>query len=94
MDESSLEQLVDLPPSSKLVFKTLEYTDTPLTQQQLVAHSRLGPRTTRYALTRLKSIGLVEEGIHFADARQSLYQLSPADEDAAERLPPLSSHDG
>lgn len=94
MDESSLEQLVDMPPSAKLVFKTLDYADTPLTQQQLVTHSRLGPRTTRYALTRLKSVGIVEEGIHVADARQSLYQLSLADEGVSERPPPPAEHDG
>ncbi len=94
MDDPSPEQLVDLPPSAKLVFKTLEYAATPLTQQQLVTHSRLIPRTTRYALTRLKSVGLVEEEINFADARQSIYHLSPADGETPEKPLPPAEHDG
>lgn len=93
MDESSPEQLVDLPPSAKLVFKTLEYTGTPLTQQQLVAHSRLGARTTRHALTRLKSVGLIEEEINFADVRQSIYYLSLADGKVPERSQPPTADD-
>jgi DNA-binding MarR family transcriptional regulator len=92
MDELSPEQLVDLPPSAKLVFKTLEYADTPLTQQQLVGHSRLSARTTRSALTRLQSVALVDEEIHLADARQRLYQLT-LDESAAEHALPSTEHD-
>lgn len=88
MDDPSPEQLVDLPPSAKLVFKTLEYADTPLTQQQLIGHSRLSARTTRYALTRLQSVALVDEEINLADARQSLYQLSPPAESTPESAPP------
>jgi DNA-binding MarR family transcriptional regulator len=93
MDDPSPEQLVDLPPSAKLVFKTLEYADTPLTQQQLVGHSRLSSRTTRYALTRLQSVELVDKKIHLADARQSLYQLS-ADESTPESAPSPTEYDG
>jgi DNA-binding MarR family transcriptional regulator len=93
MDDLSPEQLVDLPPSAKLVFKTLEYADTPLTQQQLVGHSRLSARTTRYALTRLQSVALIDKEINLADARQSLYQLSPAEYDP-ESAPSPAEHDG
>ena len=69
------DELVDLPPSAKLVYKVLEY-DGPLTQKQIVEESMLSARTVRYALERLQEISLVEEDIYFADARQSLYSLT------------------
>ena len=75
MDEPDVDSLGDCPPSAKLVFKVLEY-DGPLTQKQIVEESMLSARTVRYALERLESIGMVDEDIYFADARQSLYRLS------------------
>jgi len=69
------EELEDLPPSAKLVFKVLEY-DGPLTQKQIVQESMLSARTVRYALERLQEIGMVDEDVYFADARQSLYELT------------------
>ncbi len=85
-DDSVLE---DLPPSAKLVYKVLEY-DGPLTQKRIVEETMLSARTVRYALERLEDRGVVDEDIYFADARQSLYQLTadgesedaPADADA------------
>ncbi|WP_460921068.1 helix-turn-helix transcriptional regulator [Salinarchaeum chitinilyticum] len=71
-DDDGLE---DLPPSAKLVFKVLEY-DGPLTQKQIVEESMLSARTVRYALERLENIGIVEEDIYFADARQNLYSIT------------------
>ncbi|HMB50091.1 winged helix-turn-helix domain-containing protein [Natronoarchaeum rubrum] len=68
------EDIEDLPPSAKLVFKVLEY-DGPLTQKQIVEESMLSARTVRYALERLEEIGIVDEDVYFADARQSLYEL-------------------
>ncbi|MFB6267565.1 MAG: MarR family transcriptional regulator [Halodesulfurarchaeum sp.] len=73
--------LDDLPPSAKLVFKVLEY-DGPLTQKRIVEESMLSPRTVRYALERLEDCGLVDERIHFKDARQSLYHLASEDDEA------------
>jgi len=70
-DEESLD---DLPPSAKLVFKVLEYNG-PLTQKGIVEESMLSARTVRYALERLENIGIVDEDVYFADARQNLYQL-------------------
>ncbi|MFB6136894.1 MAG: winged helix-turn-helix domain-containing protein [Halobacteriaceae archaeon] len=67
--------LDDLPPSAKLVYKVLEY-DAPLTQKQIAEESMLSARTVRYALDRLSDRGVIEEDIYFADARQSLYELS------------------
>ena len=75
------EHIEDLPPSAKLVFKVLEY-DGPLTQKQIVEESMLSARTVRYALERLEDIGIVDEDVYFADARQSLYEI---DEDAMAR---------
>jgi predicted transcriptional regulator len=36
----------------------------------------LSARTVRYALERLEGIGIVDEDVYFADARQNLYQLN------------------
>jgi len=68
------EGLDDLPPSAKLVFKVLEYNGS-LTQKGIVEESMLSARTVRYALERLEDIGVVDEDVYFADARQNLYQL-------------------
>ncbi|WIV65753.1 MarR family transcriptional regulator [Natrialbaceae archaeon AArc-T1-2] len=77
MEETDGEKIADLPPSAKLVFKVLEY-DGPLTQKQIVEESMLSARTVRYALERLEGIGVVDEDIYFADARQSLYRIEEA----------------
>lgn len=77
------EDLDDLPPSAKLVYKVLEYNGG-LTQKGIVDESMLSARTVRYALERLEEIDAVREDVYFADARQSLYQLTVADEDPAE----------
>jgi len=79
------EGLDDLPPSAKLVFKVLEYNGS-LTQKGIVEESMLSARTVeesmlsartvRYALERLEEIGIVDEDVYFADARQNLYQLN------------------
>ncbi|RQG92092.1 MarR family transcriptional regulator [Natrarchaeobius chitinivorans] len=89
MGENDGEEIEDLPPSAKLVFKVLEY-DGPLTQKQIVEESMLSARTVRYALERLEEIGMVDEDIYFADARQSLYRLEEpvvADGNGAEERP-------
>ena len=75
MTKTDRTGLADLPPSAKLVFKVLEY-DGPLTQKQIVKESMLSARTVRYALERLEEIDIVDEDIYFADARQSLYELT------------------
>ncbi len=58
-----------------MVFKVLEYNG-PLTQKGIVEESMLSARTVRYALERLEGIGVVDEDVYFADARQNLYQLN------------------
>jgi predicted transcriptional regulator len=78
MTDSDGEAIADLPPSAKLVYKVLEY-DGPLTQKGIVEESMLSARTVRYALERLEEIGVVEEDVYFADARQNLYELDIAE---------------
>ncbi|MFC7140477.1 winged helix-turn-helix transcriptional regulator [Halosimplex aquaticum] len=78
MPDTDGDDLSDLPPSAKLVYKVLEY-DGPLTQKGIVEESMLSARTVRYALERLEEIGVVEEDVYFADARQNLYEIDKAD---------------
>ncbi|QSG06505.1 winged helix-turn-helix transcriptional regulator [Halapricum desulfuricans] len=84
MTESDGEEITDLPPSAKLVFKVLEYNG-PLTQKGIVEESMLSARTVRYALERLEEVGVVEEDVYFADARQNLYELTLDDSDKSEQ---------
>ena len=79
MADSDGEELSDLPPSAKLVYKVLEYNG-PMTQKDIVEESMLSARTVRYALERLEEIDIVTEDVYFADARQNLYEIeSPVD---------------
>ena len=76
---TSEEELADLPPSAKLVYKVLEYNGQ-LTQKGIVQESLLSARTVRYALERLEGIGAITEDVYFADARQNLYDIAAGDE--------------
>jgi predicted transcriptional regulator len=82
------EELGDLPPSAKLVYKVLDYNG-PLTQKKIVEESMLSARTVRYALERLDEIGVVAEDVYFADARQNLYEIKES-ESGGETEPALS----
>ncbi|WP_158059357.1 winged helix-turn-helix transcriptional regulator [Halorussus halophilus] len=64
------------PPSAKLVVKVLEYSDEPLTQQEISDRTRLSARTVRSSLKRLKEQDTVEERVYIPDARKQLYVLS------------------
>jgi predicted transcriptional regulator len=84
MTESDGDGIADLPPSAKLVYKVLEYNG-PLTQKGIVEESMLSARTVRYALERLDEVGVIQEDVYFADARQNLYEITdPSDENEAE----------
>ena len=72
---SAKERLEDLPPSAKLVHKTLEF-EGECTQKELVTETRLSSRTVRYAISRLEEQELVEQRVSFRDARQKLYSLA------------------
>jgi DNA-binding MarR family transcriptional regulator len=74
---SSQEPSADLhalPPSAKLVAKTIEY-EGPGTQSDLAESTLLPSRTVRYALSQLEESGLVTSRISFVDARQRIYSL-------------------
>ncbi|MCZ7381524.1 MAG: helix-turn-helix domain-containing protein [Candidatus Methanoperedens sp.] len=73
-------RITQLSPSVKLVFKVLEYRGL-MTQKELVAESYLPPRTVRYALSRLKKEGILEERLYYKDARQCLYGVKSPQHD-------------
>jgi DNA-binding MarR family transcriptional regulator len=68
------EAIRDLPPSAKLVAKTLEYNGR-LTQSGIAEETLLPPRTVRYALSRLEERGVVCSRFSFTDARKRVYDL-------------------
>lgn len=73
------EELADLPPSSKLIFKTLE-SHGRATQKTLIEETMLSARTTRYGIEKLEEVGLVESMPALHDARQTCYELTAGDE--------------
>jgi len=68
------EDLLGMPPSAKLVLKTLEY-EGPLSQKELVSRSMLPERTVRLALSYLLDKGYVKKKVSLRDARQRIYEL-------------------
>jgi len=76
--QETTADLADLPPSAKLVAKTLEY-DGDSTQSELAESTLLPARTVRYALTELEENRIVSSRISFMDARQRIYSLDSND---------------
>lgn len=76
-----------LPPSAKLVFKTLQY-EGPMTQSQLADASLLPQRTVRHAVKKLLAVDVIEESVYLMDARKSSYRLVESDE---QRSGPLTA---
>lgn len=74
--EERFDRLVDLPPSSKLVYRILD-EDGALTQRQIRQRALLPARTTRDALAKLREADLVEERMYVPDARKRLYAPRP-----------------
>ncbi|WP_135661499.1 MarR family transcriptional regulator [Halorhabdus rudnickae] len=75
VEEPGWEAVEDLPPSAKLVAKSLEYNES-LTQSQLAEETLLPGRTVRYALSRLEEVGVVDSRFSFSDARKRVYTLA------------------
>ncbi|MBX0296817.1 winged helix-turn-helix transcriptional regulator [Haloarcula nitratireducens] len=71
---SDAAELQELPPSAKLVAKTLEY-EGKLTQSQLSESTLLPVRTVRSALRMLEENDIVTARISTMDARQQVYSL-------------------
>ncbi|WP_434530205.1 winged helix-turn-helix transcriptional regulator (plasmid) [Haloarcula sp. NS06] len=72
---SDAAELQELPPSAKLVAKTLEY-EGKLTQSQLSESTLLPIRTVRSALRTLEENDIVIARISTMDARQQVYSLN------------------
>lgn len=68
------DQLEDMPPSVKLVYKVLEY-EGECTLPDVREETLLPQRTARYALERLEAEELVDKRPNPSDARQSLYTI-------------------
>ncbi|MFQ6025849.1 MAG: NAD(+)/NADH kinase [Nitrosopumilaceae archaeon] len=68
------EDLLNMPPSSKLLVKTLEY-EGALTQKELSTKTLLPDRTVRLALSHLLEKGYVKKKISIRDARQRIYEI-------------------
>jgi DNA-binding MarR family transcriptional regulator len=77
---TAIDALSELPPSAKLVAKTLEY-EGELTQPQLTEKTLLAGRTVRSALSDLDDAGIVTTRPSVVDARKRLYSLDSELED-------------
>ncbi len=69
------EELLSMPPSSKLLLKTLEY-EGAMTQKDLANKTLLPGRTVRLALSHLLDKGYVKKKVSIRDARQKIYEIS------------------
>ena len=68
------EDLLSMPPSAKLILKTLEY-DGAMSQKDLSIRTMLPERTVRLSLSHLLNRGYVKKKTSLRDARQRIYEL-------------------
>ncbi|NOJ29089.1 MAG: sugar kinase [Nitrososphaeraceae archaeon] len=68
------EELLNMPPSAKLILKTLEY-EGPMSQKDLSSKTMLPERTIRLSLSHLVLKGYVRKKISLRDARNRIYEL-------------------
>jgi NAD+ kinase len=68
------EDLLSMPPSAKLILKTLEY-EGALSQRDLTNRTLLPERTVRLSLSHLLDRGYVKRKTSLRDARQRIYEL-------------------
>ncbi|MFQ6127585.1 MAG: MarR family transcriptional regulator [Thermoplasmata archaeon] len=66
--------LEGMPPSAKLVYRVLEYSG-PMTHRELRNETGLGPRTLRFALSKLRNRNVITERVNLWDARQKIVYL-------------------
>lgn len=69
------EELLNMPPSSKLLLKILEY-EGAMTQKDLAQKTVLPDRTVRLALRHLLDKGYIKKKVSIRDARQKIYEIS------------------
>ena len=68
------EDLLRMPPSSKLILKMLEY-EGAMSQKELIGKTLLPARTVRIALARLLEKGYVQRKVSILDSRQKIYEI-------------------
>jgi NAD+ kinase len=68
------KDLLSIPPSAKLILKTLEY-EGALSQKDLSARTMLPERTVRLSVSHLLDLGYVKKKTSMRDARQKIYEL-------------------
>src|ERR671932_715515 len=68
------KDLLSIPPSAKLILKTLEY-ECALSQKALSARTMLPERTVRLSVSHLLDLGYVKKKTSMRDARQKIYEL-------------------
>jgi NAD+ kinase len=68
------DELLNMPPSSKLLLKTLEYEGS-LTQKEIAEKTMLPDRTVRLALSHLLEKGYVKRRTSLRDTRQRIYEI-------------------
>lgn len=68
------EDMLKMPPSAKLILKTLEY-EGALSQKDLASRTLLPERTIRLSLSHLLGQGYVKKKTSLRDARQRIYEL-------------------
>jgi len=69
------EELFNMPPSSKLLLKILEY-EGAMTQKELTKKTMLPDRTVRMAMSHLLEKGYVTKKVSIRDSRQKIYEIS------------------
>jgi NAD+ kinase len=69
------EELFNMPPSSKLLLKILEYEGS-MNQKELVKKTMLPDRTVRLAMSHLLEKGYVKKKVSIRDSRQKIYEIS------------------
>ena len=68
------EDMLKMPPSAKLILKTLEY-EGALSQKDLASRTMLPERTIRLSISHLLEQGYVKRKTSLRDARQRIYEL-------------------
>ncbi len=70
----SMGEIMKMPPSAKLVLKTIEY-EGPLTAKEIASKTLLPPRTVRHAVSILLQNGLVGRSPHLRDLRSDIFYI-------------------
>lgn len=81
----SPEEVLKMPPSAKLVLKTIQY-EGPMTAREVAAKTLLPPRTVRHAISILLDSGIVARSPHLRDLRSDIFYLVAQGEDRPEKV--------